>query len=152
MSKLREQKEILRPLLEHLCTLVQSDSFNCSLNDLGLLDIPDDFHASAPSDHLNFFKMTRDLNFDQSLCVPPSAEDNDLAKNISRLFESKARADMTIVIVNSDNFPVPEAAGGSLTSGESQFWEVKCHRVVLSARCPYFRRALTSGMREAIER
>ncbi len=29
---------------------------------------------------------------------------------------------------------------------------IPCHRVILAARCPYFRRALLSGMREDIER
>ena len=45
-------------------------------------------------------------------------------------------------------------SGGDEADGESGRAEevIKCHRVILAARCPYFRRALLSGMREAIER
>ena len=65
---------------------------------------------------------------------------------------------MNLTIIESAQVVVTNSmmtSGGDEDDGESgRATEevIKCHRVILAARCPYFRRALLSGMREAIER
>ena len=59
-----------------------------------------------------------------------------------------------VVVSNSMMMSAAQREGGGDDEDESGRSEevIKCHRVILAARCPYFRRALLSGMREAIER
>ncbi len=67
-----------------------------------------------------------------------SAEEGEGATSSSSCaLLSRSPPDMEVVVRGEDG----EAAA-----------TIPCHRVVLAARCPYFKRALLSGMREDIER
>ncbi len=98
----------------------------------------------------------RHLDFAKRLCRPPAAKDSVLASNLDKLAkqlfcdcEDNAPppiddifppTDMEIVVHEGTD----DDDGGAVVIG--------CHRVVLAARCEYFRLALLSGMREERER
>lgn len=163
LTKFCAHRDTLRPFLDRACSLIQSDSFTAGLVDLGLVENPsDDDEAGAASatigrgEHGHLFKMPEELNLCGKLHVPASPESNDLARNVSKILEAMPNPDMEVVVSNAMMMSAPqrEGSGDDEDGDESGRTEevIKCHRVILAARCPYFRRALLSGMREAIER
>ena len=121
--------------------------------------------------------MPEELDLCGKLHVPASPDSNDLARNVAKIFETMPNPDMEVrggclrrnplvlsnasnsrlcaqvVVSNAMMMSAPQREGGSGDDESGRAEEViKCHRVILAARCPYFRRALLSGMREAIER
>lgn len=46
----------------------------------------------------------------------------------------------------------PPAADNVAAPGEAEKCTIRAHRVIVAARCDWFRRALLSGMREAIDK
>lgn len=86
--------------------------------------------------------------------MSPLANESTLSKLSLQLLKSEIGTDMEFEIINSN----PEAASGeqgeevaeSLIDEEKTI--IKAHRVIVAARCDWFRRALLSGMREAIDK
>lgn len=74
--------------------------------------------------------------------------ENKLAERIDLLFGGQDSVDMIAVVHEDDD---DEHSDGD-EDKRSNVYEIKCHRVILAARCPYFKRALLSGMKEDIER
>ena len=96
----------------------------------------------------NHEDITFQLNLVESLCVPPSSNNSVLSKLALQMFKSATDTDMEFEIVGS---------GVSTEQSENEVSEeeqctIKAHRVIVAARCDWFRRALLSGMREAIDK
>ncbi|KYB25250.1 uncharacterized protein LOC100141518 [Tribolium castaneum] len=154
LQKLVAHRDMLQDVVLQLCELVQRDSFNQSLQSLGLLD------ATSTSAHANECqKMSPSscystpkhhhgykLNLVESLCVSPPSNTSILSKLALQLFKNATDTDMEFEIV---------AANSEQSENETQSEEeriIKAHRVIVAARCDWFRRALLSGMREAIDK
>ena len=140
LSKLRRHRPALQPFLERVSSLVQSDAFHAALIDLDLLERTGGEESSSNRKAgEDLFRMPDELDLCKNLVVPPPPEDsNGLASNLERTFDVMEVPDMTVAVYSS--------------SEDQEAEIIPCHRVVLAARCAYFRRALLSGMREAIER
>lgn len=81
--------------------------------------------------------------------------ENLLAQGCHKLLASQEHSDMRFVLVphspplptldltDDDRSACGEARGGVV---------IPAHRVIVAARCEYFKRALQSGMKEAIDR
>ena len=77
-----------------------------------------------------------------SMQLPPAGE-SLLAQGISKLLCSHELSDMEFVIATPTS-PVDTASQGNVV--------IPAHRVIVAARCEYFRMALQSGMKESIDR
>lgn len=112
----------------------------------------------------------------QSLCEPPTAHHSSLSKNALKLLHSGHLADMEFEVVVSPtdcqnenvvsafDFSPDDAAllfggTGSGTGGagtpqakNQSSHTFKAHRVIVAARCEWFKKALLSGMQEDINR
>ncbi|KAK3802051.1 hypothetical protein RRG08_064644 [Elysia crispata] len=126
-------------------------------------------------------KATRyaQLSCVESLCVSPSANNSCSAKRCLELFRSATKTDMVFEVicppdvdggdiiidhiasqdaaeaegaVGGTNSANPATAEGEEEEVEVEVHEIKAHRVIVAARCDWFRRALLSGMKEAIDR
>ncbi|EDV33759.1 uncharacterized protein Dana_GF19133 [Drosophila ananassae] len=104
------------------------------------------------------------LNLIRHLCEPPIAANSNLSKNALRLLHSTQLADMEFEVHTYT--PAPHQV---LSSGEGdakqdpeataapapcalQVHSFKAHRVIVAARCEWFKKALMSGMQESINR
>uniref|UniRef100_A0A0A1WFP9 BTB/POZ and MATH domain-containing protein 4 n=1 Tax=Zeugodacus cucurbitae TaxID=28588 RepID=A0A0A1WFP9_ZEUCU len=108
------------------------------------------------------------LNLTKHLCEPPIAANSNLSKNALRLLHSAQLADMEfevhafaesntqlpgITVLGKDNIEVgqlPHAV--QLQRPPTQVHTFRAHRVIVSARCEWFKKALLSGMQESIKR
>lgn len=79
-----------------------------------------------------------------SMQLPPASE-SLLAQGISKLLCSHELSDMEFVIATPPTSPVD-------TSSPLENVVIPAHRVIVAARCEYFRMALQSGMKESIDR
>ena len=77
------------------------------------------------------------------LC-PPSLLDSKLAHGCRQLLDSHEHSDMQFVLVPQKSESGEGGEGGRVV--------IPAHRVVVAARCKWFRRALLSGMKEAIDK
>ena len=71
-----------------------------------------------------------------------------LSRCMGAVLETGQYADMTF-LVHDGSEPLLTA---ELTPDHEEGCCLRAHRVVLAARCVWFRRALTSGMKESIEK
>ncbi|XP_034671670.1 uncharacterized protein LOC117903570 isoform X2 [Drosophila subobscura] len=102
------------------------------------------------------------LNLIRHLCEPPTAANSNLSKNALRLLHSTQLADMEFEVhtlhTASGNAVDTEATTTSIDGGEPsasaalQVHSFKAHRVIVAARCEWFKKALMSGMQESINR
>lgn len=95
----------------------------------------------------------------ESLCVSPPAHRNRLSKAATQLLRSGQETDMVFEVITSgetDNVidHTGEASNENQTdtNSEPEVSKVEAHRVIIAARCDWFRRALLSGMQEDINR
>lgn len=80
------------------------------------------------------------------LCEPPIAASSNLSKNALRLLHSCLLTDMEFEIHIFNN-------NQNLTLDiPNQVHSFRAHRVIVSARCEWFKKALLSGMQESITR
>ena len=88
----------------------------------------------------------------------PTASDDILAKGCYKLIGSDVLADMEFIVYEDcpDDGAAPSSEGlvGVATSRSEDGGGVviKAHRVIVASRCEWMKRALMSGMREAIDR
>ncbi|CAG5118911.1 unnamed protein product [Candidula unifasciata] len=115
-----------------------------------------------------------------SLCVPPAASSSATARRALELFRQRAKTDMTFEVISlqdggdiiidhtvSVNEGCAGLGGKAVVGGDGlagghdpsivetedvEIQEIKAHRVIVAARCDWFRRALLSGMKESIDR
>lgn len=109
------------------------------------------------------------LNLTKHLCEPPIAANSNLSKNALRLLHSAQLADMEfevhtyaesnaqlpgISIFNKDSIELDQTPPHSvqLQRPPTQVHTFRAHRVIVSARCEWFKKALLSGMQESIKR
>ncbi|KAJ8913824.1 hypothetical protein NQ315_003733 [Exocentrus adspersus] len=156
LQKLRVRTDSLQDVMSQVCELVQRDAFTHTLQSLGLLNTT----ASSSSHPTETLKTTRSsshatpkhhaykLNLVESLCVPPNANDSRLSELCLELLNSEKQSDMVFEIIGN--------SFGAEQSEERAAPEEKCiiksHRVIVATRCDWFRRALLSGMKEAIDK
>lgn len=152
LQKLLSHRSTLQDVMTQVCELVQRDAFTQSMYVLGLLDSANQGHTTdcqrtskvpvntTPKQH------SYKLNLVESLCISPSATNSALSQFSLKLLKSGFRTDMVFEVVNSTN---GEHAEGSEVEEQCV---IRAHRVIVAARCDWFRRALLSGMREAIDR
>ena len=76
------------------------------------------------------------------LTTEAPAEKNFLSHCLEKLLESSFLSDL--------KFFVTEAADDAFRADEGVMF--KAHRIVVASRCAWFKRALSSGMKESIER
>ena len=82
------------------------------------------------------------LVIQMSMQLPPASE-SLLAQGISKLLRSHELSDMEFVIATPTS-PVDTPSQENVV--------IPAHRVIVAARCEYFRMALQSGMKESIDR
>ena len=152
----REKTELMEPFLEQLCGYIDSDVFRAALVDLGLMDgeappaAPAAETPAAPaaeSDVAALCKLDKRLTFAARLCSPPAAAQSALAAAAEKMFAASV-----LVKDKDESFPPTDMTVVLHCEEDGEDVEIPCHRVILAARCQYFKRALTSGMREDIER
>ncbi|XP_075220250.1 uncharacterized protein LOC142323850 isoform X2 [Lycorma delicatula] len=169
MQKLVDNKNALKPVLNQLCDLVARDAFSQSLVTLGLLDQAPCSTATttstttAPSKtftHSTPKHHSYKLNLVEGLCVSPLSRNSRLSKAAIQLLKTGQDTDMVFEITPSQDAqecvssPSTDQAVAATLPGNSpeEICSLKAHRVIVAARCDWFRRALLSGMREAIDR
>lgn len=118
--------------------------------------------------------VSMQLNLTKHLCEPPIAANSNLSKNALRLLHSAQLADMEfevhtysssnaqlpgITILHKDDFEVAQAHtqlqaphSVQLQRPPTQVHTFRAHRVIVSSRCDWFKKALLSGMQESIKR
>ncbi|XP_017474607.1 PREDICTED: uncharacterized protein LOC108365156 isoform X1 [Rhagoletis zephyria] len=114
------------------------------------------------------------LNLTKHLCEPPIAANSNLSKNALRLLHSAQLADMEfevhtysssnaqlpgITILHKDDIEVTHVHtqlqtphSVQLQRPPTQVHTFRAHRVIVSSRCEWFKKALLSGMQESIKR
>ncbi|KAK7869304.1 hypothetical protein R5R35_012870 [Gryllus longicercus] len=171
LHKLLQHSDTLQDVMVQLCELVQRDTFTQSLLSLGLLD-PAHYVGSSAENHnpgvrTHTFSTPKQhgykLNLVESLCIPPMSRNSQISKAAIQLLKSGNDTDMVFEVVPSQDAPdcvIDHSQGGvhlEVSSGpehgnSEEICTIQAHRVIVAARCDWFRRALLSGMREAIDR
>ncbi|XP_059480539.1 uncharacterized protein LOC132199661 [Neocloeon triangulifer] len=165
LHKLLTHRAAVYKTMEHLSELVQRDSFTNSLISLGLLDPPAQSLDSTSQAFFNTafgsYNATQtqpefhvlQLNLVKSFRVPQLAMDSKLSESVLELLKSERDTDMLFEVVNSAP-DLRETADVSEPTEQTapEVHVFKAHRVIVAARCDWFRRALLSGMRESIDR
>lgn len=89
-----------------------------------------------------------------SMCQPQSANKNQLAESAIELYNSGKFADIEFVIINTSQTSMNDC--DTLSAMNSSSIEIKysirVHGVIVASRCMWFKRALSSGMKEAIDK
>lgn len=160
LQKLLAHKDTLQQVMIQICDLVQRDAFVQSLQSLGLLEC-NTSTTNSSSEHQKVSKSSSlafpnksayRLNLVESLCVPPTANNSTLSNLCLQLLKDDVTTDMQFEVV-CGAAECSEMENCNLNkSVEEEKSVMKAHRVILAARCDWFRRALLSGMREAIDR
>lgn len=149
LKKFREQINAAQKLTTHACELVQRDSFTQTMQSLNL--IPDKPSVENNVKENNAQSSTyghRDLNLVKELCTPPPLKDSRFSKNTIVLLNDQLNTDMEFEVI-CDTKDLPNEGATNAVPEKSI---IKAHRVIVAARCNWFRRALLSGMREAIDK
>lgn len=95
------------------------------------------------------------LNLVESLCTSPTPATSKLSKNSFQLLKNGLGTDMEFEVVvsnSSSDQTVREHSENSDNVIEEERCIIRAHRAIVASRCDWFRRALLSGMREAIDR
>lgn len=93
------------------------------------------------------------LNLTRHICNPPPIVNSGLSKSALRLLHSGHLSDMEFeVIVPSGASQQIHAKGQVDRLAKTTVHVFKAHRVIVAARCEWFRKALLSGMKEDIHR
>ncbi|XP_031551379.1 uncharacterized protein LOC116288701 [Actinia tenebrosa] len=186
LERVQQNQSALQPSINHMCQLVNHESFNRAMKDLKLMESLPQGCAST------------------QLCPPPvpkqkprncmksdstssdSTIDSQLPTEVAKLLVSGKYADMTFIVGDStskdkttnnkdtlehlscqacadterkpgdDNLlkwkTCEVKENESLNETEENVVKFKAHRVILAARCTFFKCALLSGMKESIDR
>ena len=147
LEKYKMQKRSLRHFVGQLISQLQNENIEDCLIQLGLFETQDSKPRAMTSQNIE--KSPLDLTAEFSL--PLKSTESNLSAFSYSLLQSLEGCDMEFEIKESD----PCFGSASSTEQEkskSISTSIKAHRVIVSARCPWFRRALTSGMKESIEK
>ncbi|CAL1539140.1 unnamed protein product [Lymnaea stagnalis] len=176
LAKVQSNRSALQPMIDEMCDIVRSEQFVASLVTLGLKSPIETSSQSAPGKDSLFTavagnKATKyaQLSCVDSLCVSPNAGLSCTAKRALELFRHSHNTDMMFEVISiqeggdiiiDHTASLAEGCAGAETvrgggDGEErdvEIHEIKAHRVLVAARCDWFRKALLSGMKEAIDR
>ncbi|XP_017785530.1 PREDICTED: uncharacterized protein LOC108568763 isoform X2 [Nicrophorus vespilloides] len=161
LQKLVAHRETLQPVLLRVCEMVQREAFTQSLQILNLLCTASTSHMSNPQPSSSFnlaYVLNHPvpkLNLVESLCIPPISSASKLSKLCLELLTSEFGCDMEFEVVynsSQSDQTLREHAQGVSTSADDERTIIRAHRVIVATRCDWFRRALLSGMREAIDK
>ncbi|XP_046403344.1 uncharacterized protein LOC124168966 isoform X2 [Ischnura elegans] len=179
LNLLSTHRSILQPLLLMISELVQREAFLVSLQRLKLLNCSSDEDDACRVDSPtkgppppSTFPPECDassykLSLVGSLITPPPARRSHLCRRALKLLRTGNKADMVFQVAltsisSSDvnNPPIADTRLGFLewdedsdaVNGGRWVWRIGAHRAIVAARCDWFRRALLSGMKEAIKR
>ncbi|XP_039265805.2 uncharacterized protein LOC120341379 [Styela clava] len=141
IEKSRYSRQSMLKALDSIRNLVQREDFDAGLVSLGLIDNVEKA-SSRCSQGLDKTKAQQSQDV-ESLCISPVPRDSVLSSHASQLFNSLDSAnnflDMKFIVhYFEDEKPMTKI--------------LKAHRVIVSCRCDWFRRALLSGMKEDIKR
>ncbi|XP_071440450.1 uncharacterized protein [Hetaerina americana] len=179
LSLLSTHRSILQPLLLMISELVQREAFLVSLQRLKLLNCTSEDDEGSRADsptktppHGSSFRAECDassykLSLVGSLITPPPARRSHLSRRALKLLRTGHKADMVFQValtsISSSDFNNPPVTDNRLgfvewdedsdaLNGGRWVWRIGAHRAIVAARCDWFRRALLSGMKEAIKR
>lgn len=161
-------KSLLQEVFNQVSNHVQREEFTRSLLTLGLIDPSQQGcatadNAEACSSYIQSTSSTMEksdekLNLLQSVCISPSSRKSYLSSQALPLLKSEKGCDMVFEVVATKDLdsavdqPGSESVSCNNTEPKEEVHTVKAHRVIVAARCDWFRRALLSGMRETIDR
>ena len=151
LEKYRLQRRSLRHFVHQLVSVVQSEAIEESLVSLGLCEPAEEARRRNTAARSELGGDKSSLNLSRELSTPQSSLDSTLAAFCFKLFQSKDGWDMEFEIFEEGN----NINGASLeerSEGTGSGVKIRAHRLLVCSRCPWFRRALTSGMKESIER
>ncbi|RWS01741.1 uncharacterized protein B4U79_04822, partial [Dinothrombium tinctorium] len=156
LSKLRQNKEILAPLLTKLCDIVAKEQF---INGLIELDLIDNFKKESQiteqlvkteNEKEQWWLEKRETIALQSLFESPLASNSYLSKHASNLLDNdNCNSDLIFEV-----FP-PKCHSNEAAAFEETVAKpiaIRSHRVIVASRCEWFKRALLSGMKESINK
>ncbi|KRG07797.1 uncharacterized protein Dmoj_GI14159, isoform D [Drosophila mojavensis] len=178
IAKLLDHKLALRQAIEQICKVVRKQEFLMSIIELGLLEPSNQLlHELKLADSENNLdkldqgsKGTKPmnqyheyinfkLNLIRNLCEPPIAAHSNLSKNALRLLHSAQMADMEFEVHTYASSTSSDKVWATLMvshiedkNASLQVHSFKAHRVIVAARCEWFKKALMSGMQESIKR
>lgn len=157
LIQMRSNRSHLEPIIDELCSKIHCQEFQTELEKLGLgpgSDNPsssDKVDSTSQSNQVFTELVLRNLflieyNFSllltfqkhlNSYFKPRSAFSNRFCKRLSKMYESKDLSDISLEIKDEDTQKVKV---------------IRIHSVIVSSRCMWFQRALSSGMQEAINK
>ncbi|XP_022918430.2 uncharacterized protein [Onthophagus taurus] len=141
LQQLVAHKSIVLNFIQDLCNKVQREAFTQCFRTLGLLD-----QEETSSSDLNS-SLNLGLNLLESFCLPPPPTKSNLGKMAMQLFLNGTKTDMEFEVICS---PVSEL--DDLEANQEEKVIIPAHRAIVASRCEWFKKALTSGMRETIEK
>ena len=133
MSKVVTLKTALKPTLMRLCKFVKRQDLNESLVLLNVLETSD---LSGIETEEESHQMSQLPSHTSSGAL--ASENSALAMGCSKLLGSQQYTDLCFVL--------PPGSPGA------EPVVIQAHRVIVAARCEWFKRALQSGMKEAIDK
>ncbi|TMW41543.1 hypothetical protein DOY81_013377, partial [Sarcophaga bullata] len=176
--KIFDHKSALKEAMSQICKLVQKQEFTQALIELGLLEPSNILESELKSlqkddpfelsldplvlerQHNYDYKNVK-LNLIRHLCEPPIAANSNLSKNALRLLHSAQVADMefevhtysaTTAANEAKSRNTLDVQGMEFHKAPIQVHTFRAHRVIVSARCEWFKKALMSGMQESLTR
>ena len=150
LRKLQALKAPLTPVLLKACKFVQRSEVVDALVYFDLLN-KDDLKKLQDDDEEGVGLEGVASPQLPSLIPLQTKTSNQLAQGCLKLLDSLEHSDMQFVLEQQQATPPGEDSGRTgLSSNEPVV--LKAHRVIVSARCEWMKRALMSGMREAIDR
>ncbi|XP_017042045.1 uncharacterized protein LOC108088638 [Drosophila ficusphila] len=179
IAKLLDHKDALGDAITQICLLVRKQEFTQSVIELGLLDgssrVTSNLKMADHENNLNqglgdkeaiyldrkqyYDYNSIKLNLIRHLCEPPIAASSNLSKNALRLLHSTQLADMEFEVHTYAPASSASSANGKSENASAeaatkalQVHSFKAHRVIVAARCEWFKKALMSGMQESINR
>ncbi|GAB0094528.1 uncharacterized protein DMENIID0001_098400 [Sergentomyia squamirostris] len=155
ISKLLEHKTALKTPITRICQLVGREEFRRAM--LALQLIGEDVLVKSTGGqeklphHVDYSNIK--LNLTRHICNPPPIVNSSLSKNALRLLHSGHLSDMEFeVIVPSGATQTTNRHSSVDRLAKTTVHVFKAHRVIVAARCEWFRKALLSGMKEDIHR
>ena len=145
LEKYKAQKRSLRHFVSQLVTQLGNESIEECLRQLGLYESEGAGKSSGGTARAPPVKSGSGLNLTAEFSSPLQSLDSQLASFCYKLFLSKDGADMEFEIHDV-------VEDGEKRERTVVPTTIRAHRVVVCSRCPWFRRALTSGMKESIEK
>ncbi|XP_014665386.1 PREDICTED: uncharacterized protein LOC106807533 [Priapulus caudatus] len=173
LSKVVMHKSMLESLTRRACEMVHRGQFSQAMVALGLLEPMQKQAEVAVNNQSSVIAGSKlaargggdqathqQTNIVESLMLPPLARHSTLAQHTAQLFGRNYETDMVfevvcvqdmadVVIDHTHGEPI---AAKTEREPEVSMTQIPAHRVIVAARCDWFRRALLSGMRESIDK